>query len=68
MKKKPLKAKSLHRIGILNGYGEFWTFKTFGSEEMAHKHIDEFWENINLGQDFKYQLVEVKINAVKLIT
>lgn len=39
---KPARGKS---FGILNPYGDLWTYDHFRTEQEAHEHIRTFWRS-----------------------
>lgn len=40
---KPARSTGCKVYGILNPYGDLWTWKTFASEDEARAHIRNFW-------------------------
>lgn len=58
---KPARGKAL---GILNPYGDLWTYETFQTEELARAYIKAFWAPIDHGPDLsKFTVIPVKVTV-----
>lgn len=66
MKTKKVKVKAVRAeaYGILNAYGEFWTFKTFDSPESAQQYINNWARKYNVNMD-KHKIVPVTITPLR---
>lgn len=60
-RRKPARAE---RWGILNPWGDVWTYDTFDTPEAARKHVADFWRNIKDHRDVRdFRIVRVRITV-----
>jgi hypothetical protein len=58
---KPTRGKAL---GILNPYGDLWTYETFATETRARQYIADFWRgNPNAPALDKFKVVPVRVTV-----
>lgn len=70
--KKPItrkpKGRSDQQWGILNPYGDLWTYETFATPEAAREHVADFWSEMKTIETdisrFRIVRVNVRVNAV----
>jgi len=61
--RKP-KGTSGQEWGILNPYGDLWTYEVFETPAEARKHIADFWRDIYGNHDLtKYKIVRVNVRV-----
>jgi hypothetical protein len=63
-KRRPKPARGA-AFGILNPYGNVWTFESFPTEAAAREYLEAFWRNPGFGpQDTsKFQIVPVRVTV-----
>ena len=61
-KPKPARGKA---YGILNPYGDLWTYEHFPSEIAAMDYIDAFWKNTSVDKS-KFKIVRVRVTVSAL--
>lgn len=49
--------------GILNPYGDLWTWQTFDTPEDARRYVAEFWRNNSKVDLASFQPVRVTVRA-----
>lgn len=60
-KRKPRPSKG-KEFGILNPYGDIWTFQSFETPEEARQHLDGFWRGIGSPQKAEgFRIVRVNV-------
>lgn len=52
--------------GILNPYGDLWTWQTFGTPEQAMQHVAHFWRTTKDMDLSKFKPVRVKVHVTAL--
>jgi hypothetical protein len=65
---KPVEPTSGEMWGVLNPYGQFWSYNTFNSEAEARAHVERFWHGLTPPGDLsRFTPVRVRV-TVELLT
>lgn len=66
-KAMPLKSEANGEAwGIMNPYGELWTFKTFVSSEAAEEYIHQFWKSVPAVDKSGFRPVRVRVRVTPI--
>ncbi len=58
---KPARGKA---FGILNPYGDLWTYSTFETEAEARKYIADFWRGLQGEERLdRFKVIPVKVTV-----
>lgn len=57
---KPLRVK---RFGILNPWGDLWSYETFDTVDAAGAHIAQFWKFSKDTDVSKFRVVPVRVTV-----
>lgn len=50
--------------GILNPYGDLWTWQTFDTPELAISYVERFWRDIKTAHELsRFKPVRVKVHV-----
>lgn len=61
---KPARSTGCTVFGILNPYGDLWTWQTFGSEEEARAHVRDFWRGMQgEANTDQFTIIPVKVTV-----
>jgi hypothetical protein len=62
LKRQPKTARMDHLWGILNPYGDVWSYRVFDTPEEARAHLEDFWRDYDKGEPTRcYRIVPVKV-------
>ena len=61
---KPARSTGCEVFGILNPYGNIWTWETFHTEAAAQKHLSDFWKGLEDRTDLgRFKIIRVKVTV-----
>ncbi len=61
---KPARSSGCQVFGILNPYGNLWTWETFASESEARDYVRRFWLSMPGTTDLsKFKVIPVKVTV-----